>query len=62
MIKFIVFLFFFLGGFVLMGIATELPAWQGLAFGGGILSVALALGLVIHSPSNQTRRSEGLEG
>lgn len=62
MIKFIVFLVLFLGGIVLMGIAHELPAWQGAVFAGGILAVSLGMGLVIHSPSNETRRSAGLEG
>ncbi len=62
MFKFIVFLVLFLGGIVLLGIAHELPAWQGAVFAGGILAVSLGMGLVIHSPSNAKYRQPGAEG
>ena len=62
MFKFIAFLVLFLGGILMLGLATEMPAWQGAMFGGGILVVALSMAIVIHSPSNETRRSRGLDG
>lgn len=62
MFKFIAFLVLFLGGIVMLGLATEMPAWQGAMFAGGILVVSLSMAIVIHSPSNDTRRSRGLEG
>lgn len=60
MFKFALFVVLFLGGIFMLGIATELPAWQGAMFGGGILVVSLSMAVVIHAPSNETRRSRGL--
>ena len=63
MFKFVLFLVLFLGGIAMLGLAHELePLFAGLVFAGGILAVSLAMAVVIHAPSNQTRRSEGLEG
>lgn len=38
----------FLGGLALMGFATEFIGWQGIAFIGGILCIALAFALPVH--------------
>ena len=38
----------FLGGIVLFGIATTLPAWQAAVFFAGILCVALSLWIPVH--------------
>lgn len=52
MFMFVVYCVLFVGGLVLMGIAHELPAWNGVAFTAGILAVSLAMGLIIHSRGN----------
>lgn len=59
MFLFIVYGVLFLGGIVLMGIAHELPDWNGAVFLGGILAVSLAMGLIIHARGNAKR--SGLE-
>ena len=38
----------FLGGIVVLGYATTLPAWQGLVFFGGIVSIALSIAIPVH--------------
>jgi len=38
----------FVGGLLLMGYAAEFVGWQGITFIGGILSVALSIGLPVH--------------
>ncbi len=62
MFMFLVYVMLFLGGLVMMGIAHELPAWNGPVFVGGILAVSLAMGLVIHARGNAKRDSRGAEG
>ncbi len=52
MFMFVVYLVLFVGGLVMMGIAHELPAWNAVVFVGGILTVSLAMGLVIHARGN----------
>lgn len=38
----------FVGGILLMGFAVTFPAWQGLVFFAGIVSIALSFVLPIH--------------
>ncbi|WP_345761224.1 hypothetical protein [Diaminobutyricibacter sp. McL0608] len=38
----------FVGGIVVLGYATTLPAWQGLAFFGGIVCIALSIAIPVH--------------
>ncbi len=38
----------FLGGIVVLGYATTLPAWQGLVFFGGIVCIALSIAIPVH--------------
>jgi hypothetical protein len=38
----------FLGGIVILGYATVLPAWQGLTFFGGIVCIALSIAIPVH--------------
>ena len=55
MINFIGFIVFFLGGIWLLGIAHELPDFQGLVFSGGVIAVCLALAIILHAPGGATR-------
>lgn len=52
MFMFVVYAVLFVGGLFMMGIAFDLPAWNGEVFIGGILVVCLALGMVIHARGN----------
>ncbi|WP_434812313.1 hypothetical protein [Microbacterium sp. bgisy189] len=45
---FILYALFFLLGIFLFGLAFTIPAWGGLIFVGGILSISLALALPFH--------------
>jgi hypothetical protein len=38
----------FLGGLALMGFAAEFIGWQGVTFIGGVLCIALSIGLPVH--------------
>ncbi|GAA1438658.1 hypothetical protein [Leifsonia poae] len=38
----------FLGGLLLFGIATTLPAWQAAVFFAGIVCVALSIAIPVH--------------
>jgi ABC-type arginine transport system permease subunit len=49
-LHYIVFGILFLGGFVLLGIAPGLPAWQGPVFVAGILAISLALAYMMREP------------
>lgn len=52
MFMFVLYAVLFLGGLFMMGIAFDLPAWNGEVFIGGILVVCLALGMIIHARGN----------
>ena len=58
MVDFIVFMVLFLGGFWLFGAAWEMPAWQGVAFSGGIVHVSLARAYVMRQRGTATRRTD----
>lgn len=55
MLNFIIYVVLFLGGFWLLGIAHELPSFQGPVFVAGILAVSLGLGIMVHAPGGATR-------
>lgn len=55
MINFIGFIVLFLGGMWLLGIAHELPEFQGVVFSGGVLAICLALAIILHAPGGATR-------
>ena len=60
-LHYIVFAVLFVGGFVLLGIAPGLPAWQGPAFVGGILLVCAALAYMMREHGGATKRSRSWE-
>ncbi|WP_199245853.1 hypothetical protein [Leifsonia sp. AG29] len=47
-IAFILCFLLMLFGIFLLGVATTLPAWQGLVFFGGIICIALSFGIPVH--------------
>lgn len=57
MFNYVIFLVLFIGGIVVLGLAHELPAWQGVVFVAGILSISIALAVIVHAPGTATRRS-----
>lgn len=58
MVDFIVFIVLFLGGFVLLGIAHELPTAQGVVFTAGILAISLAMAWAMRQAGSATRRTD----
>ncbi|MBS1674176.1 MAG: hypothetical protein JSS74_09455 [Actinobacteria bacterium] len=60
-LHYIVYAVLFLGGFVLLGIAPGLPAWQGVAFTGGILLISIALAYMMREAGGATKRTRSWE-
>lgn len=58
---YIVFVILFLGGLVLLGIASGLPSWQGPVFVAGIVLVSLAMAYMMREPGSATKRSRSWE-
>lgn len=54
--SFVVYIVLFIGGMVLLGIAHELPAFQGAVFVAGILSISLAMAFIMRAHGTETRR------
>lgn len=54
--SYLVFVVFFIGGMWLLGIAHELPAFQGVVFVAGILSICLAMAYIMRASGTETRR------
>lgn len=60
-VHYIVYAVLFLGGFILLGIASGLPAWQGPVFVAGILLISLALAYMMREHGGATKRSRNWE-
>lgn len=61
-LSFLFFMILFIGGILLMGISFGLPAFQALAFCGGLLLVTLAMAFMLRERGSATRRSNNWSG
>ncbi len=61
-LSFLFFMILFIGGILLMGISFGLPAFQALAFCGGLLLVTLAMAFMLREGGSATRRSKSWSG
>lgn len=61
-LSFLFFMILFIGGILLMGISFGLPAFQALAFCGGLLLVTLAMAFMLRERGSATRRSKNWSG
>jgi len=61
-LSFLFFMILFIGGILLMGISFGLPAFQALAFCGGLLLVTLAMAFLFRQGGSATRRSNNWSG
>lgn len=55
MFNYVIFLVLFIGGIVVLGLSHELPAWQGVVFAAGIISISVSLAVIFHAPGTATR-------
>ncbi|MDQ4215224.1 hypothetical protein [Microbacterium capsulatum] len=56
-LHYIVFVVLFVGGILCLGIASGLPAWQGVVFVAGILLISGALAYMMREHGGATKRT-----